>query len=161
MKYKKLFALLATTVALAVGAFAQHDHKHENKHDHKDEKKTAGPNGGRMITAVSPAAEFWINADRKVQIAFLGENGKPVAPSGQTVSVTTGTRSSPTKLELVRTGEVLVSTKPVPQGDNLPVVVQITERPGAKATVERFTLNMTKCPECGYLEYACTCDHDH
>ena len=41
----------------------------------------------------------------------------------------------------------------------LPVIVQIKAKPDAKSVVERFVLNLSDCPGCKYLEYACTCDH--
>ena len=48
------------------------------------------------------------------------------------------------------------------EGNNLPVIVQIKSKPDAKTVIEKFTLNLSDCPGCDYLEYACTCDHgDH
>lgn len=123
------------------------------------EKKEAGPNGGRILTAVEPHAEFFVTSDRKVQITFLGENGKPIAPAGQTVAVTTGERANPARLTFAKSGDVLLSEQPLPDGNNFPTVVQIKASPDAKAAVEKFNLNMTICPECRLAEYACTCGH--
>ena len=50
------------------------DKKHDPS-DHKHEAKVAGPNGGRIIATVTPRAEFFVTADRKVQITFLDQAG--------------------------------------------------------------------------------------
>jgi hypothetical protein len=122
-------------------------------------EKKVGPNGGRLLTAVQPHAEFFVMPDLKVQITFIGENGKPVAPTGQVVIVTTGDRSAPTKLTFTPSGNALVSDAPLPVGNDLPTIVQIKSDPNAKAVVERFHLNFSKCTECLHPEYACTCGH--
>ena len=81
----KLLALLALTVP----AFA----------DGKHEKKTPGPNGGRVITAAEPHREFLVTKDRKVEITALTADLKAGKLSGQVIAVTAGDRSKPTKLE--------------------------------------------------------------
>ena len=55
----------------------------------------AGPNRGRILTKSKPPAEFLVTAERKVQITFIGADGKPVAPADQVVTVTTGDRAAP------------------------------------------------------------------
>lgn len=137
---------LAILLVLAAPAFAH-------------EKKEAGPNGGRILTAVEPHIEFFVTADRKVQLTFLGEDGKPVAPAQQTVTVIAGERSNPTKLSFAKSGSVLLSEQTLPEGNDFPTVVQIKTAPDAKTVVEKFNLNLSKCPTCNYAEYACTCGH--
>lgn len=144
---------LIATLALTIPAFAADDHKHEIKE--------AGPNGGKILTAIEPHAEFFVTPDRKVQITFLGENGKAIAPAAQIVTVTAGERSAPTKLSFAKSGDVLLSEQALPAGNDFPTVVQIKVTPEAKATVEKFNLNLSKCPECKLVEYACTCSHSH
>ena len=122
-------------------------------------KNEAGPNGGRLITAISPHAEFFVTADRKVQITFIGEDGKAVAPAGQSVAVTAGERSAPTKLTFKEVGGVLLSDQTLPKGNNFPAVVQIKLTPDAKAVVARFNVNLSICSGCSKAEYACTCGH--
>lgn len=151
MKTKSLHLLAA--LLLALPAFAADDHDHA--------KKEAGPNGGRILTAVEPHAEFFVTTDRKVQITFLGENGKAIAPADQVVTVTAGERSAPTKLAFAKSGTVLLSEKPLPEGTAFPAVVQIKVTPDARTVVEKFNLNLAKCPECKLAEYACTCSHAH
>ncbi len=123
------------------------------------EKAVGGPNGGRLLTALEPHAEFLVLPDRKVQITFLDADDKPAPPAAQIVTVTTGSRLAPTTLAFLKVGDVLVSTNPVPAGDNLPVVVQIKPSPDAQTVVERFNLNLALCPDCNRGEYACVCDH--
>ncbi len=155
MKTKHILALVAALLATSTLQSA------EDGHGHSHAKKEAGPNGGRLITTIDPHAEFFVTADRKVQISFVGEDEKPVAPEEQVVAVTTGERMSPVKLTFVKSGEVLVSEQTIPEGNNLPVVLQIKPNPDAKAVVERFMLNLSECPGCKLAEYACICDHTH
>ena len=124
-----------------------------------DQKKIAGPNGGRVLTVIEPHAEFFVTAERQVQITFVDDNLQAIPPTEQTVIVTAGNRSAPVTLNFVRRGNVLVSDGALPTGNDFPTVVQIKATPGAKTTVARFNLNMIVCSECQNAEYACTCDH--
>ncbi len=146
---------LIATLILAFPAFAADNHGHDHA------KKEAGPNGGKILTAIEPHAEFFVTSDRKVQITFLDDDGQAIAPAGQVVTVTAGERSAPKKLAFAQSGNVLVSDQPLPEGMAFPAVVQIKVTPEAKTVVEKFTLNMAKCPECKLAEYACTCSHSH
>jgi hypothetical protein len=119
------------------------------------------PNGGRIIYNVEPHAEFVINADKKIEIRFLDEAGKVIAPALQVVTVTMGDRAKPTKLAFTKDGDKLVSDKVILEGKNLPVVLQIRAKEGEKAVNEKFGLNFSKCSGCEHAEYACSCDHDH
>lgn len=148
---KQHILTLLAMIAIAIPAFASGDHSHA--------KKEAGPNGGRVIKTVEPNAEFFVTAERKVQITFLGADGKATAPAAQIVTVTAGDRSAPTKLTFVKSGDVLISEQTLPEGDGYPTVVQIKVTPEAKAVVEKFTTSMAKCPECKFAEYACICAH--
>ena len=129
--------------------------------NHSHEKKNPGPNGGRILTSVEPHAEFLVTADRKVQITFVDDNGKAIAPAAQVVTVTTGERSAPVKMSFTKTETALLSEQTIPEGNNFPVVVQIKTSRDAKAIVEKFTLNLSICPDCKYAEYACICSHTH
>lgn len=122
--------------------------------------KIKAPNGGRIVESVTPHAEFLLTPERKVEIRFLDKDGKVVAPENQVVTVVTGERQHPVKLAFAKEGDKLVSDKPVPAGDSLPVVLQIREKEGAKAATEKFKLNLANCPECDHPEYACTCEHE-
>jgi hypothetical protein len=119
----------------------------------------AGPNGGRLLTKIQPRAEFLLTAERKVQITFVGADGKPIAPAEQVVTVTTGNRAAPIKLSFSKTGTVLLSDAALPPGNDFPTVVQIKANPEAKAAVARFNLNTATCSGCKKPEYVCTCGH--
>lgn len=122
-------------------------------------EKIKAPNGGRVIDAVTPHAEFVVTKDKKVEVRFLDEAGKVIAPAAQVVTVTMGDRSAPTKLAFTKDGDKLVSDKVIPDGKDLPVVLQIKATADSKAVSEKFNLNLAKCPTCSNAEYACTCDH--
>jgi hypothetical protein len=145
-----LFAMLSLACATVVS------NAHE---DHAKEKKTAGPNGGRILTKVEPHAEFFVTTDRKVQITFLGEDGKAIPPSGQIVTVTAGSRSAPAKLSFVRSGDSFLSETKLPEGSNFPAVIQIKESSDGKTITEKFNVNLATCSECSLAEYACICGH--
>lgn len=164
----KLATILASvSLGFAFPSFAEekHDHKDHEGHDHAEHeghdhaKKIAGPNGGRVLTGVEPHLEFFFTKDRKVKITAVDDEGKAIPLGEQSVTVTGGSRANPTRMTFKKDGESLVSDKAFPEGNNLPVVVQIKAKPDAKSVIEKFTLNLSDCPGCDYLEYACTCDH--
>jgi len=122
-------------------------------------EKIKTPNGGRIIDSVEPRAEFLITADKKIEIRFLDGAGKVVAPAAQIVTVTMGDRANPTKLTFAKDGDKLISDKVIPDGKELPVVLQIRNKEGEKAVSAKFTLNLADCSSCEHKEYACTCAH--
>ncbi|MFZ2281218.1 MAG: hypothetical protein WAW39_25695 [Prosthecobacter sp.] len=146
--------LLTTLLTLALAFTANAADK--DKHDHETK---AGPTGGRLITEVEPHVEFFVNKDKKVEIRFINDDNKVVAPGEQVISVTLGERSAPTKLSFAKEGDKLISDKVIPEGNDLPTVVQIRAKEGAKAVNEKFNLNLEQCPTCKNKEYACTCAH--
>ncbi len=156
MKLKSLLTIAAIALGFACTAGAA-----EDKHDH--DKVKAGPTGGKLITAVEPHVEFFVNKDKKVEIRFVDDDNKVVAPGEQVITATLGDRAKPTKLVFSKDGNKLISDQAVPAGNDYPTVVQIKANAKAKAVNAKFNLNMTKCPKCPNAEYACTCDHgdDH
>jgi len=152
MKSKLLTTLLTLALAFTAGA------ADKDKHDHEHEVK-AGPNGGKLITEVEPHVEFLVNKDKKVEIRFINDDSKVVAPGEQVISVTLGDRSAPTRLSFTKEGDKLISDKAIPEGNDLPTVVQIRAKEGAKSVNEKFNLNLNDCPTCKNKEYACTCAH--
>lgn len=123
-------------------------------------EKIKAPNGGRIVYGVTPHAEFLVTPEKKIEIRFLDDAGKVIAPATQTAAVVMGDRANPTRLAFTKDSDKLVSDKTVPAGDELPVVLQIKVTPEAKTVTEKFNLNMSKCPTCSNPEYACSCDHD-
>lgn len=122
------------------------------------EKKEAGPNGGRLLTAVDPHVEFFVTKERRIQFTFLDAQDRPIAPAGQSVIVTTGSRAAPTVLTFTRQSDVLLSNAALPAGNNLPAVIQLRPAPDTPELVVKFNLNLTTCGECSHAEYACTCE---
>ena len=122
-------------------------------------KKSAGPNGGRVVTATEPHFEFFVLPDGKVKITFLGEDGKATALKDQSVTAVGGDRAKPTKLAFAKDGESLVSDKALPEGKMVPIVLMVKVTADAKTVTEKFTVNLSDCPTCAHKEYACTCEH--
>ena len=122
-------------------------------------EKIKSPNGGRIISAVEPHAEFLVTPDKKIEIRFLDAEGKIIAPAAQVATVTMGDRTNPTKLAFAKDGDKLVSAQTIPDGKELPVVLQIKNTPDTKAVIAKFNLNLATCPACSNAEYACACDH--
>lgn len=158
MKINRSFTLIASLVVLGLGVPLSQAHPEGKAH----EKKVAGPQGGRVITAIEPHAEFFVTKERKVEIRFLDDDGKVLPLAQQGVSVVAGERSAPTQLRFVRKGNALVSEQTLPAGNNLPTIVRFTASPGAAPIYERFHVNLEMCADCKLAEYACICDdHDH
>ena len=130
-------------------------------HDHA--KKVAGPNGGKVITSIEPHAEFFVTADNKIRITFLGDDNKAIAVAGQSVDVVCGSRTNPTMLAFTKEadGKSLISTGTLPAGNNFPTIVTLKTTPDAASTRAKFILNLSDCPTCKYKEYACACVHGH
>jgi hypothetical protein len=155
---KATLVLTGTLLALTLLPALRAEQKEQ---DHKHEHKVAGPNGGRVLHSVEPHCEFFVRADRKLQVTFLGEDGKAIAPAAQTVSAIGGERSKPTKFSFTKMANTLVSDVALPEGNRLPIVITIKNNPNAKPVVEKFAVDLSNCPTCEYREYACTCDHEH
>jgi hypothetical protein len=149
-------AVVVATVSMACAD--EKDHKH---HDHDHGKAEAGPNGGRVLHEVEPHLEFFVTKDRKVKITALDDKLKAIPIANQVVTLVGGDRKAPIRLKFVKEGTTLISTTAFPEGDDFPVVVQIKKKPLKKAVTEKFTLDLSPCPTCKFLEYACTCDHGH
>ena len=118
-----------------------------------------GPTNGRLLTAMKPVVEFFVNKDKKIEIRFVDDSNKVLAPGTQEVSVTLGERAKPTKLTFTKDGDHLISDKVIPEGNDYPTVVQVKADAKAKAVNAKFNLNMNKCPDCANQEYNCTCAH--
>lgn len=164
--YQNLTALAAAfVISLAGPILAEENHNHADHKEHADHKdgdetkKIAGPNGGRVLTSVEPHLEFFVTTDRKVKITAVDDAGKAIALGEQGVTVTGGSRSNPTRMSFAKDGDSLISDIAFPEGNNLPVIVQIKATPDAKTVIEKFTLNLSDCPTCENAEYACTCAH--
>jgi hypothetical protein len=129
-------------------------------------KPIPGPKGGRILTTDAPHAEFFVEKDRSVVVSFYDKDMKPLSISGQVVSATAEAKAGKVKLDLVEKNGALVSTAPLPEGDDYNVVVQIRENATARPKNYRVLFHDEVCDECKRAEYACVCDdagkeHDH
>ncbi len=150
---------LLITLLLAAAPFAiAHDGDHGQTKKAASHQQETAPNGGRLIRGVEPHAEFLFTSERKVEIRFV-KDGAVVAPAGQIVTLIGGDRANPTRLSFAAEGDKLVSSDALPEGDNLPIILQFRSSADAKPVTERFTLNLAKCSECERAEYACVCEH--
>jgi len=157
-----VFALMSAPLCFADDHEKGHDHKeHADHKDHDHAKKKAGPNGGRILTEVEPHLEFLVTKDRKVKITPLNKEGKVIPLAEQKIDIIAGDRSKPIRMKFKKEGGSLISDKAFPEGNDFPVVVSIKLTPDSKKVRSKFNLNLRDCPTCDYLEYACTCDHDH
>jgi hypothetical protein len=122
------------------------------------EKVVAGPKGGRLLESEPLKAEFFVTADRKVEITFYDAALKPVDPGAQIVSVTAEPASGKAKLDLEKTANGFVSKTALPAGEPYRVVVQTRASADAKPKNFRVDLNLATCGECQKKEYACICE---
>ncbi len=167
---KTLITILASFGAFALANAQDRDHDHDHGdhagHDHEDHGheghehgEIEAPNGGRIVDSVEPHLEFYVDDSGKVKITFLDEEGHIVAPGDQHISVIGGERSNPTRLSFTKSGNALVSDKSLPEGNNLPIILNIKASARSKTVREKFNLNLSECPTCDHQEYACVCEH--
>jgi len=142
--------ILSVAVALCVGLFTA---------TAAEKKVEGGPKGGRILDKTSPKAEFYVEKDRAVTIAFYDANLKPVPVADQNVTVIADAKSGKTTLEFEKKGDVLASKSKLPEGEGYNVVVQFKQTADARPQNFRFKADLHTCGECKRAEYACTCDH--
>ena len=120
----------------------------------------AGPRKGRLLE-VSPtqSAEFFVEKDRSISIAFYDAAMKAQPPAAQVVTVTAEAPTGKTKIDFAPKGSLLVATAPLPAGEDYQVVVQVKPDANSKPKNFRVKLLLYTCKECGNAEYACICDH--
>ncbi len=112
-----------------------------------------------MLHTEPQKAEFFVTAERRAEITFLDSALKPATPGSQVVSAIAEIPGQRTVVEFDRTESGFVSREVLPESAApYRVVVQIRRAPGEKPSNHRIELNLTQCGECGYLEYACTCE---
>lgn len=139
-----LFAIIALGLASAPDANAE---------------VKAGPRKGLILEIPGKNAEFFVDQERKVSIAFYDAAMKPVAPASEVITAIAEAPSGKVKMEFERKSDNLVSKNPLPEGDGYQVVVQI--KPSADAKAKNFRVKFLShiCGECQNPEYACTCAH--
>lgn len=118
----------------------------------------AGPRKGRILHLGQTSAEFFVEPDRTISIAFYDAEKKPLAPAEQVIVATAEAPTGKKKLEFSKKNDLLVSTEPLPEGELYNVVVQVKETADAKPKNFRIKLDLSICKGCSNPEYACTCD---
>lgn len=150
---KRIVSLFGITAILFVSssiALAESGHKYEH---------AGGPKGGRLLENTKPNAEFFVEKDKTVSITFYDASMKPVAVGDQSAVLTIDTNGNKSKLEFEKKGDILVTSGPLPEGDNHNVVLQLKQTAEAKPTNFRITLDGKVCGDCKRAEYACICVH--
>lgn len=138
--------LLLTLFALACGSLLH------------AEKITAGPKGGRLLDSTPLKAEFFVTAERHVEITLYDDHANPILPGAQSIAVTAEPASGRLPLKMEKTATGFLSKTPLPAGEPYRVVVQVRSTPDAKPQNFRLDLNLHTCGECQRKEYACTCE---
>jgi len=164
--YMKITNVTLTAMALLTPFLFAGEKDHEG-HDHDDHSKAthdhvaniAGPNGGRVFTSTEPHFEFFVTKDRKIRLTFMDKDNKPAASEGATASAIGGERSAPTKMTFAKDGDTLISDKPLPDGINVPIILQVKSAADADNVTEKLNVDLSDCPTCKHPGYACTCDH--
>lgn len=157
-----LTAMALLTPYLFAGDKSHEGHDHDNHSDatHKHVKAIAGPNGGKVFTSTEPHFEFFVTEDRKVRLTFLDKDNKPAALSeGTSASAVGGERSAPTKMTFAKDGDTLLSGQALPEGMNVPLILQVKSAADADNVTEKLNVDLSDCPTCEYREYACVCGH--
>jgi hypothetical protein len=143
---KSIASLILAAVAFSASALAA-------------EKVVASPKGGRLLETEGQKTEFFVTADKKVEINFYDAASKPVAPGAQVVSISAEPKSGRTKVELEKTATGYVSKTALPaSSEPYRIVVQVRSNAEAKPQNFRVDLNLETCGECKHPEYACTCE---
>lgn len=118
-----------------------------------------GPKGGKLLDNGMPRAEFFVNAERKVEIRFYDAEMNAVSPGAHVVNVIAESPAGKARLSFAVAGDALISSEALPEGDGYTIVVQIKAGPEAKSQNFRIPYHAEICGECNRAEYACTCDH--
>jgi hypothetical protein len=142
---KKALHILAALALIASPALAE-------------EKIEAGPRKGRILKLEGNNAEFFVEPNRTISIAFYDAQKKQLPAGDQIVVATAEAPNGKKKLEFEKKDDLLVSKEPLPDGEHYNVVVQVKEAADAKPKNFRIKLDLNACKGCPNPEYACTCD---
>lgn len=147
---KKLIRSTLALLILASGAYAAEEANHD--------KVIPGPKGGRILEVEGGHAEFFVQPDKKVSITFYDKDMKVASAGEQVVAAIAEAPAGKVKLEFEESGDSLVSTAPIPEGDGYRIVLQIKANAGAKPQNLRIEYHTEVCGKCNRAEYACICE---
>jgi len=145
--------ILSSTLAVIIltsGAFAAEGHDHD--------KVIPGPKGGRIAEVESGHVEFFVQPDKKVSVTFYDKDLKVQSAGEQVVTAIAEAPAGKTKLDFEKSGDSLVSTQVLPEGDGYRIVLQIKANPDAKPQNIRVEYHTEVCGKCNRAEYACICE---
>jgi len=142
---KTLLNILVIAVLTATSAIA-------------DTKVKAGPRHGLILGLEGRNAEFFVEKDRTISIAFYDATMKAQPTGTEVVTATAEAPGGKSKLEFTKKGDLLVSKTPLPAGEGYQVVVQAKTSADAKAKNFRVKLLLHDCEKCHNPEYACICE---
>lgn len=119
-----------------------------------------GPNGGRIVEFSKDETMHGevVVKGGKFHIALLDKDMKAVAMDKQSLTATTGDRSSPQKLAVEKDAKGFVVPL-VKAGEWL--ILQYKNAPDAKAVTARMEYNTAICEECKEPEWLCKCKPDN
>ena len=123
-----------------------------------DASVKAGPRKGRVLEMEAKNAEFFVEKDRTVSIAFYDAAMKAQPAAAEIVTATAEAPTGKVKLEFEKKGDLLVSKTPLPEGEHYTIVVQVKATADAKPKNFRVPLDLSICKGCSNAEYACICD---
>ncbi|MBP9866433.1 MAG: hypothetical protein KBC91_08570 [Candidatus Omnitrophica bacterium] len=152
MKTLSGLIVAASILFTASSGYAETPHGHEHAF-------VGGPKGGRFLEHTEPRAEFFVEKDLSVTVAFYDQELKPAAATEQSVFVIAETGGKKTTLDFEKKGDVLVSKGTLPQEPALNLVVRFKQAPADKTRNFRFVYEDHICGDCQRAEYACTCGH--
>ncbi|MEQ1851714.1 MAG: hypothetical protein ABMA01_08995 [Chthoniobacteraceae bacterium] len=118
----------------------------------------AGSRKGLLLDLDGKQAEFVVEKDRTISIAFYDAAGKKQPVAAQVFAATAEAPGAKTKLEFEKKGDLLVSKAPLPAGEGYQIVVQAKTSADAKPKNFRIKMETHECGKCENPEYACTCD---
>jgi len=148
------FNLITLCAALAIGTLSGLNAQEKCKAC----KIQAGPNGGRVLKKTETHLEYFVTADRKVQITALDKDHKAIPMGDQLVTVSAGDETNLIELTFEKQGDLLISNVALPEGDDFPVTVQVKVSADAETVTEKFTMDFSPCEDCDYLAYVCNID---
>ena len=118
----------------------------------------AGPRKGRILEVENQQAEFFIEPDRSISIAFYDAMMKAQPAAAQVITATAEAPTGKVKMEFEKKAGLLVSKTPLPAGEHYTIVVQVKTTADAKPKNFRIPLDLNICKGCTNPEYACICD---
>lgn len=120
-----------------------------------------GPNGGRILEfSKNETLHGEVTAKKgKFYISVLDKDMKPVALDQQVLTVTSGDRKKPVKLEVTKEGNQFVV--PMQEGDGYWMIFQFKPAAKGKTVTARLLYDNANCDACDQPEWLCKCSSEN